>query len=149
MVIITSSTSTTNLKDSHAQFINIINNISVHLCYILWIKSIIYKPKCAGPLCIKYQLSVKTADLREILIFLRYNWGFQSSLTPIKLILNCLCHSDCSYLIFAWFLVRSNFFFSGQTAGPTYQPPVWHSNPDTPLLTWPRSWVFTSLYIVD
>jgi hypothetical protein len=25
------------------------------------------------------------------------------------------------------------FFFSGLTAGPTYQPPVRHSNPDTPL----------------
>ena len=25
------------------------------------------------------------------------------------------------------------FFFSGLTAGPTYQPSVRHSNPDTPL----------------
>ena len=26
------------------------------------------------------------------------------------------------------------FFFSGQMTGPTYQPSVQHSNPDTPLL---------------
>ena len=27
------------------------------------------------------------------------------------------------------------FFFLGLTAGPTYRPLVWHSNPDTPLLS--------------
>jgi len=32
------------------------------------------------------------------------------------------------------FFRRSPFFFSGLTAGPTYQPPVQHSNPDTPLV---------------
>ena len=31
------------------------------------------------------------------------------------------------------FLGEVLFFFSGLTAGPTYQPPVRHSNPDTPL----------------
>ena len=42
-----------------------------------------------------------------------------------------LCHMDLPTL---FFLVRSNFFFSGLTAGPTYQPQVRHSNPDTPLV---------------
>ena len=40
-----------------------------------------------------------------------------------------------------------SIFFSGLTAGPTYQPPVWHSNPDAPLenfesIAW-RGWRVT------
>ena len=34
------------------------------------------------------------------------------------------------------FLGKVQFFFSGLTAGPTYQPLVQDSNPDTPLQTW-------------
>ena len=36
-----------------------------------------------------------------------------------------------SFLGEVW--AKSFFFFSGLTAGPTYRPPVRHSNPDTPL----------------
>ena len=32
-----------------------------------------------------------------------------------------------------FFLGEVQFFFSGLEAGPTYRPPVRHSNPDTPL----------------
>ena len=32
------------------------------------------------------------------------------------------------------FFRQSPFFFSGLTAGPTYRPPVRHSNPDAPLM---------------
>ena len=31
------------------------------------------------------------------------------------------------------FLGEVHFFFSGLPAGPTYRPPVRHSNPDAPL----------------
>jgi len=38
--------------------------------------------------------------------------------------------------IFNFYMILGevHFFFSGLAAGPTYHPPVRHSNPDTPLV---------------
>ena len=85
----------------------------------------------------KYQLRAaatlysETADLRE------RSWSFkvfQSSATQVKIVSSSLSYLDSSYPIFFMILGEVNFFFSGLVTGPTYQPPVWHSNPNTPLL---------------
>ena len=61
-------------------------------------------------------------------------WGFILKLYTHTSSVCCMVLLGTSPTSFLLNFRGSHFLFSGLTAGPTYRPPVWHSNPDTPLL---------------
>ena len=61
-------------------------------------------------------------------------WGFILNLYTHTSSLCCMVLLGTPPTSFLLNFRGSPFFFSGLTAGPTYRPPVRHSNPDTPLV---------------
>ena len=83
---------------------------------------------CSEPLWIYFNyLKVYLSDIRVL---------YCDLLHFDKLIMLYYTHMDLPNL----FSGEGPFFFSGLTARPTYQPSVWHSNPDTPLSWMPTNY---------
>ena len=120
-------------------------------CKYFWIyfnlykySHVLYMYKTAGFGCLAFQSHFRekccccTATL-SIIVFAKIMnnlfWGFMLNLYTHASSLCCMVLLGTSPTSFYWILGEVQFFFSGLSAGPTYRPPVRHSNPDTPLLT--------------